>query len=116
MSRFSRTVSSVSSVSSCGTTPRRERICGTVLVGVDAEHREVAAGARRDGADHAHRRGLARAVGAQETKRLARRNVEIDGVDGREQPALGRLQLEALGQAAGMDKRGLRSRAGIGEW
>ena len=39
MSRFSRTVSSVSSVSCCGTTPRRARICGPSRRRVEVEDR-----------------------------------------------------------------------------
>ena len=58
----------------------------------------VAVGHRRDAADHPHRRGLAGAVRAEEAERLARRDVEVDGVD------RGELA-EPLRQAAGVDER-----------
>ena len=103
MSRFSRTVSSVSSVSCCGTTPSRRadraarRVRGSMPRTV-----ERAVGDRRDAADHPHRRGLAGAVRAEEAERLAGRDVEVDGVD------RGELA-EPLRQAAGMDERWCRS-------
>ena len=102
MSRFSRTVSSVSRVSCWGTTPSRARICGPSRAGVQARGCvSVPARDRRDAADHPHRRGLAGAVRAEEAERFARRDVEVDGVDGGE-------VAEPLGQAAGMDERGGR--------
>ena len=101
MSRFSRTVSSVSRVSCWGTTPSRARICGPCPRGVHAHDRERAVGDRRDAADHPHRRGLAGAVRPQEAERFAGGDVEVDGVDGRE-------IAEPFGQAAGMDERGDR--------
>ena len=42
------------------------------LSGIDAEDRQLAVGARRHGGDHAHRRGLAGAVRAEEAERLRR--------------------------------------------
>ena len=69
-----------------------------MVVRVGAKHGQLTARARRHGADHAHGRGLAGAVGTQKTERLTRRDVEVDRVYGCERP-------EALGQAAGMDER-----------
>ena len=60
--RLSHTVSSVSRLSSCGTTPMRARISGPSTRGVEAEHAQLAARTRRHAADHPHRRRLARAV------------------------------------------------------
>ena len=96
-SRFSSTLSSSSSVSACGTTPRRARMVGPSRAGSRPKTVSVPSADRRDGADHAHRRGLAGAVGAQEPERLAGRHVEIHAVHGRE-------RAEPLGQAAGMDQ------------
>ena len=103
--RFSWTVSSVSSVSCCGTTPRRARIRGPSIAGSRPRIRERAGRDRRHAADHPHRRGLAGAVRAQEAERLALRDVEVDGVDRRE-------LAEPLRQAAGMDERGVASGMG----
>src|SRR5439155_24779234 len=49
-------------------------------------------------ADHAHRRGLARAVGTQETEGLPRLDLEVDAVDRDE-------RAEALGERARLDHR-----------
>ena len=53
-------------------------------VGVEPEDRQVSGGARRDRADHAHGRRLARAVRAEQPERLARCDLERDAVDGGE--------------------------------
>ena len=97
MTRFSRTVSSVSSVSCWGTTPIRRADLRAVAARIQAEDDELAVADRRDAADHPHRRGLAGAVRAEEAERLARRDVEVDRVDGGE-------LAEPLRQAAGMDQ------------
>ena len=57
---------------------------GAVLVGVEAQDREVALRARRDGADHLHRGRLARAVRAEQAEGLAGRDLEREPVDGQE--------------------------------
>jgi hypothetical protein len=67
-----------------------------VRVGVQAEDGQVTRRALRHRTDHAHRRGLARAVRAEETERLAGRDLEVDAVDGGE-------VAEALGEAVGGD-------------
>ena len=59
--------------------------------------RSVAAGHRRDAADHPHGRALAGPVGTEEPERLPGPNVEVDAVDGGERP-------EPLGQPAGVDQ------------
>jgi len=74
-----------------------------VRSGIQAEDGENPVADRRDAADHAHGRGLAGAVRAEEAERFAGSHVEVDGVD-RDELA------EALGQAAGMDER----RGGLG--
>src|SRR5262249_49667044 len=81
MTTFSRTVSSKSSVSSCGTTPRCERIVAPARSGASPRMRSGPAGGRRDATDHAHRRALARAVRAEEAEPLALVDVEVDSVD-----------------------------------
>ena len=48
---------------------------------VETEHAQRALGHRRDAADHAHRRALARAVRPEKAERLARRDLEVHGVD-----------------------------------
>ena len=67
--------------------------------------RSVAVGDRRDAADHAHRRGLAGAVGAEEAERLAAVHVDVDAVDRGE-------VAEALHQPAGVDQRQVVGGAG----
>ena len=57
---------------------------GAALVGIQAEHLEVAAGAGRHGADHPHRGRLARAVGSEQAERFALGDLERDAVDGDE--------------------------------
>src|SRR6478736_1172749 len=79
MTRFSRTVSSLSSVSSCGTTPRRPRICGPCVFGSRPITWSVP-------------------LVTGETQPIIR-NVDVDGVDRGE-------TTEPLGQATGMDERG----------
>ena len=94
-SRFSRTVSSVSRLSSCGTTPIRARIRGPSTSGVHAQHLQRAARPRRHAGDHPHRGRLARAVRTEEAEDLAARDVDVDAAHG--------LELaEALAQAAGL--------------
>ena len=70
---------------------------GPVADRVAAEDGQLAAGRRRDAADHPHRGGLARPVRPEEAERLAAVQVEIDPVHRREIP-------EPLGQAAGADE------------
>ena len=65
---------------------------------VEAQHPQRAVGDRRDAADHAHRRGLAGAVGTEEAEGLAAVHVDVDAVDGGE-------VTEALHQPAGVDQR-----------
>ena len=67
--------------------------------GIEVEDRELSAAARRDGADHAHRRRLAGTVRAKKAERLARLDAEVDSVDGDE-------LAEALLEVAGDDWRG----------
>ena len=88
----------MSSVSSCGTTPRRPRIFDSVARRVETEHAQRPVGDRRDAADHPHRRRLARAVRPEEAERLAALEVEVDPVDGDE-------VVEALDQTARLDER-----------
>ena len=99
MSTFSRTVSSVSSLSCCGTTPSRARIAGPSAVGIETEDPERPRRDRRDAADHPHRRALAGAVRPEEAERLAALDVEVDAVDGDE-------LAEALDEAARVDRWG----------
>ena len=54
--RLSHTVSSVSRLSSCGTTPSRARMRGPSTAGSSPSTRSVAAGHGRDAADHPHGR------------------------------------------------------------
>ena len=68
---------------------------------VQAEDAQLAGGGRGDAADHPHGRGLARAVGAEEAERLARRDVDVDAVDRGE-------VAEPLDQPAGADQRARR--------
>ena len=49
---------------------------------VEAEHAELAAVDVREPVDHLHRRGLPRAVRAEEAEALAALDVEVDSVDG----------------------------------
>ena len=93
------TVSSGSSWSACGTTPIRARIAEPSTAGIEIEDPQFAGGDRRDTADHAHRRGLAGAVRAEEPERLALLDVEVDAVD-RDEVA------ELLAQIAGGDHGG----------
>jgi hypothetical protein len=64
---------------------------------VHAQDGQLTAARRRDAADHAHSRGLARAVRAKEAERLTAVQVEIDAIhrDG---------AAERLCQASGMNK------------
>src|SRR5206468_1227907 len=72
----------------------------TVGVGIHAEDLQRAGSARRDAADHPHRRALAGAIRAEEAECLTRGDVEVDRVD-RDQLA------ESLRQLAGVDQRRL---------
>ncbi len=98
MMMFSRTVSSMSSVSCCGTTPSRPRIFTPSLAGSMPEDAQRSVGDGRDAADHAHRRRLPRAVRAEEAERLAALEVEVDAVHGDE-------VAEALDEIACLDQR-----------
>ena len=98
MTRFSSTVSSASSWSCWGTTPRRARIRRPCGRRVEAEDPQLAGGGRRGAADHPHRRRLAGAVGSEEAERLAAVDLDVDAVDGGE-------VAEALDQAACFDQR-----------
>ena len=71
-----------------------------VLLRVAAQHAQRPGRDRRDRADHAHRRALARSVRPEEAERLAARDREVDPVDGEHVPV-------ALRQAAGLDQRRL---------
>ena len=93
-------MSSVSSVSCCGTTPRRARICGPCGRRVHAQD------LRACPAVSGETQPIIRIVdvlpapfGPEEAERFAGGDVEVDGVDGGE-------VAEPLGQAAGMDERG----------
>ena len=67
---------------------------------VESEDRQLALGHRRDAADHAHRRRLAGAVGAEEAERLASVHLDIDPVDGGEvTEALHELRAEINGSS-----------------
>ena len=55
---------------------------GAVLVRVQVQDGQVAAGARRDRAHHPHRGRLAGAVGPEQPERLTGRDLEVDAVDG----------------------------------
>ena len=81
MTRFSRTVSSVSRVSCWGTTPSRARICGPSRSGSSPRTAAVRRVSGRDAPDHPHRRRLAGAVRSEEAEGFARRDVEVDRVD-----------------------------------
>ena len=78
----SRPVISRSSAASCSATPMRRRTSpGWVATSKPATVALPAGGAQqRD--EHAHRRRLARAVGPEEAVDLARRDLEVDAVDG----------------------------------
>jgi hypothetical protein len=71
---------------------------GAAVGGIEAQDLQVAAGASRDAGDHAHRRGLAGAVGPQEPEDLALLDGEVDAVDGP-------VGTELLGQAPGRHQR-----------
>ncbi len=53
---------------------------------VEAEDAQGAPARRRHRGDHAHRRGLAGAVGAEEAERLTGRDPDVDALDGLEAP------------------------------
>ena len=79
--RLSRTVSSPSSESCCGTTPSRARIAGAVLAAGPCRAPAACRRTRRHAADHPHGGGLAGAVGAEEPERLAAAHLDVDAVD-----------------------------------
>ena len=85
-------------MSSWGTTPSRARMSRPVGGRVHAQHPELAAGDRGDAGDHAHRRGLARAVRAEEAERLARLDPQVDPGDRHE-------VAEPLREPAPLDQR-----------
>jgi hypothetical protein len=60
--------------------PDRRSVAGRI----QPEDGQLTGSHGRDGADHPHRRGLARAVRPEESECLARGDVEFDAVDGRE--------------------------------
>jgi hypothetical protein len=86
----------MSSVFSCGTTEARPDR-RAVRHRVQAQDGQLAAGRRGYAADHPHRRGLARTIGAEETESLPPRDTKLDTVDCCEIP-------EPLGEAAGPDE------------
>ena len=77
---------------------------GPMVVGIEAEDAQTPARAGRDGADHLHRRGLARAVRAEQAERLPRRDLERQAVD-REEVGLA-LDLVGLDEVLGFDHGG----------
>ena len=95
---FSRTVSSMSSESSCGHDPEAAPDLDSVAGRVEPEDAQRPVRHRRDAPDHPHRRRLAGAVRAEEAERLAALKVEVDRVD--------RSELaEALDKPACLDQR-----------
>ena len=70
---------------------------GALVHDVQASHARAAGGRRQQRGEHQHRRRLARAVGPEETVDLARRDLEVDAVDG------AHAALEVADQALDLD-------------
>ena len=78
----------------------------TIDLGVEVEYPEMARGDRGNGGDHPHRRGLAGAIGAEKTERLALGDLEGDAVDGHH-------LAEVFREVSGLDQCSAHSRGTV---